>query len=283
MIKWILKPANSEILKHVETYWFLNVAAIDKNSQYPKLNPDPAASLLVCTQQQQYRYSAADTNYFGKGSHWIYPQANTLVLDHSKPQQIIGIKFKVGGIFGLQRNIEHPITNHVECCDINNTIQSSHFDEPELLHLAMFDPESCCDLLDRLLLPWLSQRIIDKHSGLVDLAVENLPKHSIDELTEILHCTRRTLERHFLRITGLTLKQCQSMINFEALLQHIQTLDHNKIDWAELAFQFGFSDQPHLIRYVKNQIGETPAQYAQVRDLAIDRYGGVEMLRNIGL
>lgn len=283
MIKWILKPDNSEILKHVETYWFLDVPAIDKNNNYPKLNPDPAASLLVCSQHQQFRYSAGDTSYIGEGSHWIYPQANTLVLDHSKPQQLIGIKFKVGGICGLLKKDRHPIINHVEPCDIDSTIQNCQFDEMELLHQASVAPENCRDLLDKLLFPWLSQRIIDKHSGLVDLAIENLPKHSIDELVTQLHCTRRTLERHFLRITGFTLKQCQSMIRFEALLQHIQTLDSNTIDWVELAFKFGFSDQPHLIRYVKNQIGETPGQYAQVRDLVIDRYGGVDMLRNIGL
>lgn len=283
VIKWILRPANNALLKHVETYWFLDVAAMDKNNQYPKLNPDPASSLLVCSQQQEYRYQSADHIYSGKGSHWLFPQAATLVLDHSKPQQIIGVKFKVGATCGLQGKVEHPVINHVESCDVSSTIQNCQSDESELLHLASVSPESCRDLLDRLLFPWLSQRNIDKHSRLVDLAMKYLPNHSLDELTTLLHCTRRTLERHFLRITGFTLKQCQSMLKFEALLQHIQTLESNAIDWVELSFQFGFSDQPHLIRYVKSQISETPGQYAQVRDLAIDRYGGVEMLRNIGL
>ncbi|MGF1755689.1 helix-turn-helix domain-containing protein, partial [Vibrio makurazakiensis] len=47
------------------------------------------------------------------------------------------------------------------------------------------------------------------------------------------------------------------------------------IDWASVALQFGFSDQPHLVRYLKSQLGLTPNTYAKERGLTIDVYGGV--------
>ena len=43
-----------------------------------------------------------------------------------------------------------------------------------------------------------------------------------------------------------------------------------------MAYQFGFSDQPHLIRYLKKQIGLAPKAYANERGFTIDVYGGVE-------
>jgi len=43
-----------------------------------------------------------------------------------------------------------------------------------------------------------------------------------------------------------------------------------------LALAVGFSDQPHLIRQLKKQIGLTPNTYAKQRGLTIDVYGGVK-------
>ncbi len=50
----------------------------------------------------------------------------------------------------------------------------------------------------------------------------------------------------------------------------------NKSDWAEIASRFGFSDQPHLIRQMKQVIGVTPSGYLNARDLVIDAYGDFE-------
>ncbi|MGP1782604.1 AraC family transcriptional regulator, partial [Shewanella frigidimarina] len=47
-------------------------------------------------------------------------------------------------------------------------------------------------------------------------------------------------------------------------------------DWAALADQYGFSDQPHLIRQMKKILGVTPAGYISARDLVIDIYGDFE-------
>jgi len=48
------------------------------------------------------------------------------------------------------------------------------------------------------------------------------------------------------------------------------------VNWADIATKFKFSDQPHLIRYLKNNIGATPGEYARQRDLSIDIYGNFE-------
>jgi AraC-like DNA-binding protein len=45
---------------------------------------------------------------------------------------------------------------------------------------------------------------------------------------------------------------------------------------VDIAYQFGFSDQSHLIRYLKQYIDLTPKSYALQRGFTIDVYGGVE-------
>lgn len=283
MIQWILKPNDTSLLAHVENYWFLDTPATSGDTQYPKLNPEPCAHLLLCPNQQAYRYLIEDKVYAGTGSHWLFAQTNTLTLDHSQKQSIVGVKFKVGATYGLTGSVNHPQINQVVECNLKEIGLTRYPNSQAIVDAAATQPDTCQTLLDTTLLPWLSKRSIDKHAKLTDAAMQLLPNHTIKELPERLYCTIRTLERSFSRATGFTLKQCQSMLKFEALLQHLQTIDPDQVDWVELAFAFGFSDQPHLIRYVKSQIGETPGKYAQQRNLAIDRYGGVEMLRRINL
>jgi len=52
--------------------------------------------------------------------------------------------------------------------------------------------------------------------------------------------------------------------------------EQSEINWGDIAYRFGFSDQPHLIHYLKEQIDLTPKNYAQQRGFTIDVYGGVD-------
>ncbi len=106
-----------------------------------------------------------------------------------------------------------------------------------------------------------------------------MPKIILKVLTHIcnigsaLHCSQRTIERSFMKVTGFTLKQCHSMNRLEAILEYLYQLDSLKINWVDIATNFNFSDQPHLIRYLKSLIGLTPGEYSRKRDFTIDVYG----------
>ncbi|MGS0676028.1 helix-turn-helix domain-containing protein [Shewanella sp. 125m-1] len=73
-----------------------------------------------------------------------------------------------------------------------------------------------------------------------------------------LYCSQRTLDRSFQRVTGLPLKQCQSMNRLEKMLEYVYQRDSAELDWVDVAFKFGSSEQPHLIRYLKKLLGFTP-------------------------
>jgi AraC-like DNA-binding protein len=288
MIKWLLNPKKNDVAKYVECYWFLEKPPISDGCDYPKLNPDPSAHLILLPDNQIYRYKTDNKISHGIGSHWLYPYCKTIELDHSKPLSCIGIKFHVGALYSLKLSLTNTLKNTLSRADFTQQslgkIQIASFDnidggikpnEDALIVLAITAPDKCCETLDELLMPWLLGSYVDNHSDITRQVLPLLSNNPINELGKLLDYSQRTLERSFLRVTGLTLKQCQSMNKLEEILEFLYQRKQKDINWVDIAYQFGFSDQPHLIRYLKKQIGLTPKNYAQERGFTIDVYGGV--------
>ncbi|MCL1095991.1 helix-turn-helix domain-containing protein [Shewanella kaireitica] len=274
---WSKPPKNQTIAKYVALFWLIEKTNKDESYHFPKLNPEPATHLILCPQQQRYIYQTLPTESNGTGCHWLYPQQQTLQLDHSQRFIYLGIKFHIGALYSL--NIEgysHPTLNQAVDADLSQLLGTKSSDIEQLIELGRIDATKCCDKLDELLLPLFNTTYEDQHSELTRKVLPLLENSLISELGNKLHCSQRTLERSFNRVTGLTMKQCQSMNKLEAMLEYIYQRETVDIDWAEVAFKFGFSDQPHLIRHLKKQIGLTPKNYAEQRGLTIDIYGGVE-------
>ncbi|MGF1714001.1 helix-turn-helix domain-containing protein [Photobacterium chitinilyticum] len=275
MINWLRTPTAPEVAKYVERYWFLEKQPGSHSYQYPKLNPDPTGHLIIAPPEQPYHYELDTTSAKGEGCHWIFPHTQTFRLDHSQPFFILGIKFRTGALYSLDVTPEQPMLDQVTAADVNHLLNSEAFNQTAILAIAKDQPDTCRDILDELLLPWLFNNREDQHSKLTRNTLPLLAETPVSQLGDRFHCSQRTLERSFRRVTGLTLKQCQSINRLEMMLEYLYQRDLQEIDWVELAYQFGFSDQPHLIRYLKSTIGATPNVYAKQRDLTIDIYGGV--------
>ncbi len=273
----MLSPISDNVSKYVDCYWFLEKAPGSDSHPYPKLNPDPSGHMVLSPLQQPYRYDLKVKKVNGKGSHWIFPHTQTYQLDHSKPFRHLGIKFHIGALYSLDMLPSQPVLNKVSDIEIGALFDVSLLIDNSLFTLAQKSPEQCCERLDNIFISWFKNNSEDRHSWLtreaLPLLLENTP---VSELSSLLNCSQRTLERSFKQVTGMTLKQCQSMNRLENILEYLYQRNIKEIDWAQIAYQFGFSDQPHLIRYLKNEIGVTPQNYSHQRDLTIDVYGGVE-------
>jgi len=280
MILWLKTPKLVDVAKYIECYWLLERTADTKGNEYPKLNPDASANFILSPPDQTYQYTINNEIHQGKGSHLLYPYCKTLQLDHSKPLICLGIKFHPGALYSLNiANADGAILDAVHEMRVDE-IQcavrgSNQISENDILAIAKSQPDKCCEKLDELLLPWLLTCVEDRHSKLTRKTLPLLANNPIQKLSELLNCSQRTLERSFLKVTGVSLKQCQSMNKLEQILAYLYQRKKCDIDWVDIAYQFGFSDQPHLIRYLKKQIDLTPKDYAQQRGFTIDVYGGV--------
>lgn len=273
MIKWLTAPQSHTVAHAIDCYWLLDKLVSATENNHPKLNPDPSAHLILSSPNHVAKYNINNRMVEVKGSHWLYPYCKTIVLDHSEPFSCLGIKFHVGALYAI--NPKHVLVNTVSAVNFQQLIGDETITEAQLISKAKNTPDACCQALDALFKPWLDNANEDKHSKLVKKLLPLLACLPINELSDSLACSQRTLERSFLRVTGLSLKQCQAMNKLEAVLTFLYQRKSSEIDWAAVAYQFGFSDQPHLIRYLKKHINLTPNAYVAQRDFTIDVYGGV--------
>lgn len=278
MKNWRIEPKNSKVAQFVQCYWLIEKEVHDTTHNYPKLNPDPSATLLITPKQQNYRYQNSVDEFSGVGCHWLFPNSQTLQLDHSQPFILLGIKFHVGALYSLEIAPKQPLIDFIVDVDINKLLNVDKLDLLEFFQKEDYQANKCRDLLDDILVPWLSICSQDSHSVLCQKAVTLLPNNAVSNIGQLLHCSQRTIERSFVRVTGFTLKQCQSMNRFEAILERLYSLKETEINWLDIVEEFGFSDQPHMIRYLKSFIGDTPKEYDNKRDLTIDTYGDFKAL-----
>ncbi len=276
MINWIQCSKDEDINQYVESYWFIEKEVGSNSYEFPKLNPDARCHLILSPPDQAYQYDIKGDLTCGEGSHWLFPHHHTIELDHRNPFVHLGIKFHVGALYslGLGEGLSGKL-DQIQSIHIARLFESSDIKTLDLIEMARINSDSTCDQLDSLLSSLFQKAKEDKHSELVRKALPLLANTPISALGDKLHCSQRTLERSFNRVTGLTLKQCQSMNKLELLLESLYQRDDKDIDWVEIAFEFGFSDQPHLIRHLKKQLGLTPQNYANERGFTIDVYGGV--------
>ncbi|WP_153913008.1 helix-turn-helix domain-containing protein [Shewanella sp. TC10] len=281
MKAWLVAPKNELISQYVECYWFIKTYADDEHQlDQPKLNPDACGHLIITPEDQPYQFAVDEQTVTGSGSHWLFPYNHTYTLDHSRPTTMLGIKFHAGALYSVNTSPNPVRINEISAVSFAALIQQYHddlnLDIDALLAQGEFESQQCAAQLDSLILPWLQQANEDKHSALIRKALALKPEVTIAQMGQHLHCSQRTLERSFLRVTGMTLKQCQSINKLDMLLTHLSKSQQDKIDWSDVALQFGFSDQPHLIRYLKSAIGNTPSEYVKQRDFVVDIYGDYE-------
>jgi hypothetical protein len=115
---------------------------------------------------------------------------------------------------------------------------------------------------------WLGSDVLEIPTfDTVDGFVEKLLRRNIVEDNTLvasivsghpMAMSERTMQRHFLKTTGVTYKtftQIERAQQAMALLQQGRTA-------ADVAFALGYADQPHMIRSIKSIMGQTPRQIA---------------------
>jgi AraC-like DNA-binding protein len=137
--------------------------------------------------------------------------------------------------------------------------------------LDIATPDAMLDRLESALHQRLTPAVpgTDRCAQAVGL-LESDPTRPIADIADDLGISHAHLDREFTRIVGLTPRALARLLKLRRLLSE---LDGRKpIDWADLAAQWGWFDQGHLIRDFKRHTGVTPTQYLSAQKAA---YGDV--------
>jgi AraC-like DNA-binding protein len=183
-------------------------------------------------------------------AHWI--------RDVSEPSHTVGVHFRPGGAAALLGIAATEIApRHVALGELWGS-------RAEHLRDALCSaptPASCLDTLERALLgclPRAHEPHPAVHSALHLLSQE--PWRPIGPLVEASGLSHARFLRHFRDEVGHTPKAWGRLLRFQRLI--VQAASLTERDWATIAREHGYSDQPHLVREFRAFSGTTPTRYA---------------------
>ena len=103
---------------------------------------------------------------------------------------------------------------------------------------------------------------IDNIKRVMDYIHINKGGVTIMEIEENCHCQRKTLERHFKKMIGLSPKVYTQIYQFKCLINLLHA--QPGITWSQLADQAGYYDQSHMSRYVKEYLKVSPNRIVEL-------------------
>ncbi|MCW4631639.1 MULTISPECIES: helix-turn-helix domain-containing protein [Marinomonas] len=143
--------------------------------------------------------------------------------------------------------------------DKTDSLQTSEFIQSLLIQL-----QDCTSIQERIdLLEKAFSQIV---FGMADIqdpvmkAIELLQQSSRVDLLEVLPLSQRQIERQFQCRLSMSPKYFQRLRRVRAVLLALQQTEHHS-RLAELALEYGFSDQAHMTRECQLIAGITPKRY----------------------
>ncbi|TBR45017.1 AraC family transcriptional regulator [Marinomonas agarivorans] len=87
----------------------------------------------------------------------------------------------------------------------------------------------------------------------------------VSQLANSVGCSSRHLNRLFQQYIGMNTKAFLQTIRLQFLCRKLyaEKANYNQPCYSELAYEFGFSDQPHLIKQFQTQLFSTPNAFLQ--------------------
>jgi len=188
--------------------------------------------------------------------------ANNFAIDALQPK-MMGVRFQPGGAW--------PFFGPTGLDFYNNHISLEDFwggNRAHSLHMQLVETPGIAGKFKVLLNALLEHapRPLE-HSAAVSMALqrfERAPLSSrVKKTADDADLSQKKFIRHFTQEVGFTPKLYLRVARFQKLLQKV--CDMPTVDWAPLAAEHGYYDQPHLIRDFREFCGFTPTQYLAMR------------------
>ena len=209
-------------------------------------------------------YDAQDVSRYGSYGHAVLSGArsNCFVIDTDQQDRVVGIQFRPGGAFPFLRMPASEAEN--ASVDLEDLWPRRTGEIRERL-LAASSVASMLADLERCLLEQLV-RPLELHPAVVyALGQFRRSAHAgrVAAVTDRIGLSSRRFIELFRRQVGLTPKVFCRVRRFQHVLG---TIHHSKtdVDWAQIALECGYYDQPHFIHDFQSFSGLTPSGYIAV-------------------
>lgn len=260
----ILKPAAVERKFHlarplpspdlaafVEHYWIVSWDLRGQEPHAQETLPYPCAHLV---------FEAGNTHIFG-----VMTGKFTRVLEGQG--RVLGVKFRPAGFYPFLGHPMSQITDHAARFEDVFVMQC---DELEADILVQSDEHTMAALAEGFLRGHLP--VPDERVAILNQIVANIAaQREMTTVDDVLACcasvglsmSRRTLQRLFSVYVGVGPKWVIRRFRLHEAADRIDAGE--RVDWARLASELGYTDQTHFIKDFKAIVGATPAEYGSRR------------------
>jgi AraC-like DNA-binding protein len=257
-------PPSAALAPFIEVIWGVSGAS-DYHSE--AVLPNGVVELMVNFGPVQKVVGYGDREVDESFRHfWLAGiQDRPLVIASPHGADHLGVRFRPGGahaFFGIPMD---ELQGRV--VDLDLVIGASASEQlRERLEAASGDVARC-----RAVERWLLERRYSVHPYFattrraLDLHNRSAYNLTVAELCERLGLSNRYLIDQFREVVGLPPKTLFRIQRFHAVVNELK--GRYDADWAAVAYRFGFSDQPHLIREFRHFAGVTPTRFLERRSV----------------
>ncbi|HSS22211.1 MAG TPA: helix-turn-helix domain-containing protein [Pyrinomonadaceae bacterium] len=243
------------LAEHVECFWFVtgeNESSIKPEPE--RIFPDGCIEWIFHL-ADPFQRSALSGNWETQPRSFIVGQLTRfLLLQPTGRVEIMGVRFKPGGAY---RFLPLPL----DCLtDQNVTTRDVWGRSGAYLEGAVFDASDNVKrqlLVEEFLLGQLQKTTPRLR---LEAAVAEVRRSRgqtrINDLAQRLDVSSRQLEREFRSGIGLSPKALARTIRFQNLLRLVG--EGVLREWAHVALESGYSDQPHMVREFREFAGQSP-------------------------
>jgi len=237
---------SSEIAAFIKHFW---IVTWDLTGQAPYLQevvPNPCVNIVIEPHRSAI-FGAAKQKYVhqleGKGC-------------------VFGAKFKPGGFYPFIKQPISTLANQPMRIQDVFDVDLLQLEQELLTQAKESDMVRLAEQFIRPRLPrWDNQ--IEFINQIIDRVKEDREITKVDEICELFHLNKRTLQRLFDQYVGVSPKW---VIQLYRLQNAAETIEHQPhLDWSELSAELGYYDQSHFIKDFRAIIGKTPDEYIKVQ------------------
>ncbi len=200
--------------------------------------------------------------YFEDGTHIVQPRSfifgqisRYLEIEPTGTTGIIAARFMPDGLFAFlpidARLLENKATDIRE-------LFGSKGEKLEVEVMSAGSDQQRLDIIEKFLLAELTtpQNISTITKSCVGTIIQSCGQMEVSALAAKMKLNRRSLERQFSRVIGLSPKQLSKAVRLQATLK---SLSQNKThSLTSLAYEHGYFDQSHFIKEFKEFTGISP-------------------------
>lgn len=194
------------------------------------------------------------------GRHaWIYGiPSRPFVRELRGEGRVLGIKFRAGGFYPFWRQ---------DIADLTGTTVAAaallSSDTDRWMHdiLDANDDAGMASRAESMLLARLPSRDeqAELAADIVRQVIEDREIIRVEQMSELSGLSIRQLQRLFRKYIGVTPKWIIKRFRLQEVAARLE--QDAAVQWAELAVQYGYFDQAHLIKDFKSVLGKSPVEY----------------------